>query len=123
MKKIILNLVIVIACTSAKAQLANNKWAGTLQLDQAVEVLLDFKKDTLDAISLADGQTLETMTFARKGDILTLKKVYGQSECNGNVVGKYKFELKDDIVSLMLVEDECYNRSSVLDKTKWNRKK
>jgi hypothetical protein len=89
MQKIIFSLLILIASTSVKAQLANKKWVGTLQLDQAIDVLLDFKKDTLDAISTADGQTLETMLFTVKGNILTLKKVYGQSDCGGDVIGKY----------------------------------
>jgi hypothetical protein len=123
MKKILFCLFILIACSAVKAQLANQKWIGTLQLDQAVDVLLDFKKDTVDAISTGDGRVLETMLFTAKDNMLTLKKVYGQSDCGGDVIGKYKFELKDDSISLMLVEDECFNRSSVLDKTKWNKQK
>ena len=122
MKKIIFSLFILVACTSLKAQIANNKWTGTLQFDQPTDVLLDFKKDTVEAISTGNGQTLETMTFTVKDNILTLKKVSGQSEC-GDIIGKYKFELKDDSISIMLVEDGCFNRASVLDKTKWNKQK
>ena len=123
MKKILFCVLISIAFTSVDAQLANKKWIGPLQLEQATEVTLDFRKDTLDAISNADGQMLETMLFTVKDSILSLKKLYGQSECGEGIIGKYKFQLKDDSISLLLVEDECPSRANILNKTIWNKKK
>jgi len=123
MKKIAFCVFILIVSMSVKAQLANRKWIGTLQLEQATEVTLDFRKDTLDAISNADGQMLETMLFTVKDSILSLQKLYGQSECAESIVGKYKFAMKDDSILLQLVEDECPTRASILNKTIWNKKK
>ena len=122
MKKIILFFLIVIACTSVKAQLANKKWNGTLQMDQPTEVTLEFKKDTLYAVTTGNGQLLETMTYTVKNKVLTLIKVAGQSEC-GETPGNYKFEIKNETLVLTVDKDECYNRSNVLDKTSWKKTK
>ena len=123
MKKIVFCLFVLIASVSLKAQLANKKWIGTLQLEQATEVTLDFRKDTLNAISNMDGQMLETMLFTVKDSILSLQKLYGQSECGEGIVGKYKFAMKNDSISLQLVDDQCPSRANILDKTIWNKKK
>jgi hypothetical protein len=123
MKQIFLLLLVLVVTTSVKAQLANKKWLGTLHLEQPTDVLLDFKKDSLAAITPANGKTLETMTFTVKGNILTLKKILGESECGVDIIGKYKFELKGNNLSLVLVQDDCYDRASALDKTNWNKQK
>ncbi len=122
MKKIILLLFIVTACIGANAQLSKTKWSGTLMLDQPVNITLDFAKDTLVAIT-PDGGTLETMTFTVKDNVLSITKAFGQSDCGTDVTGKYKFDIKADSMEFTLVEDICYNRAGVLDKTKWTKVK
>ncbi|MBL7763915.1 MAG: hypothetical protein JNL23_10860 [Chitinophagaceae bacterium] len=122
MKKIILFLFIVTAGIGANAQLSKTKWSGTLMLDQPVNITLDFAKDTLVAIT-PDGGTLETMTFTVKDNVLSITKAFGQSDCGTDVTGKYKFDIKADSMEFTLVEDICYNRAGVLDKTKWTKVK
>ena len=122
MKKIILFLFIVTAGIGANAQLSKTKWSGTLMLDQPVNITLDFAKDTLVAIT-PDGGTLETMTFTVKANVLSITKAFGQSDCGTDVTGKYKFDIKADSMEFTLVEDICYNRAGVLDKTKWTKVK
>lgn len=123
MKKIILSLIVAIACMATNAQVSKTKWTGTLMLEQPVEVTLDFAKDTLTAITNGDGQVLETMTFTVKDNVLSITKTAGQSDCGSDVAGKYKIAIKGDSMEMTLVEDACFNRAGVLDKTKWTKVK
>ena len=118
MKKIVFLAAIIFAGVSANAQLTNVKWKGVLQLDSPVDVIMDFRTDTLEAVTAEDGQILETMHFNVADTVLSIKKLSGQSEC-GESEAKYKFEIKDNELTLTLISDDCYNRSSVLDGTKW----
>ena len=122
MKKIIFLLCIVIAAVSANAQLAKTKWKGTLQLDNPIEVVFDFGKDSLSVYTVADNSALETMTFADSNNVLIIKKVYGQSDC-AETEGKYKYEIKNEELVLTLVTDDCTGRSQVLNNSKWLKSK
>jgi len=120
MKKIIFIAVIGFLGITANAQLANAKWKGTVQMDQQVDMFLSFKKDTLEAITVEDGQVIETMKFSIQDSVLSISKVFGQSECS-DAESKYKFEIKEDELTLTLVSDDCPDRSSVLDGSKWKK--
>lgn len=120
MKSILVLLFTFFAAASVNAQLANSKWRGTLQLDNPVEVIFDFGKDSLKCVVAADNSELETMNFSVKDSVLTLKKLYGQSNCD-TAEGKYKFAVKDTELTLWVMEDACTDRSSVLDNTKWKK--
>ncbi len=122
MKKIFFVLVISIAGLSAKSQLANHKFEGSIQLDnQPTDIILDFKKDSVDAIIKASGEVLETMLFTAKNGVVTFQKVSGKSECGTDIVGKYKFAQKGSDVTLMVTEDICGDRANVLDKSVWKK--
>jgi hypothetical protein len=124
MKKILLTIIVITACFAGKAQLANHKWVGSLPLDnQPTDVILDFKKDSVSAIIAASGESLEQMLYTVKKDVVTFQKVDGRSGCGTDVIGKYKFELKADSITLTLVEDICIDRAGVLDKSKWTKQK
>ena len=124
MKKALLSLAIVIACLSAKSQFANHKWEGSVEIDnQSTPVTLDFKKDTVDALVTPSGELIEKMTYTAKDGIVTFKKITGRSECGSDIVGKYKFAIKDDEVTLTVAEDICGNRAEVLDQSKWKKVK
>ncbi len=105
------------------AQLKNTKWQGTIQRDNKINVVFDYRKDTLDVSNSEDGSNIETMTYAIKDNVLTLQKIYGQSECDGTGTGKYKFEIKDDLLYFTLVSDACNDRSSALNNSKWSKMK
>jgi hypothetical protein len=124
MKKALLSFAIVIACFSAKSQLANHKWEGSIEMDnQQTPVTLDFKKDTVNALVTPDGDLIEKMTFTVKNGIVTFKKVTGRSECGTDVIGKYKFAIKNDEVTFTVAEDICGGRAEVLDQSKWKKVK
>jgi len=121
MKKIIFLLVISIASISVHAQLTDTKWKDTLKLDNPLEVFFSFAKDTLIVTAVADGSLIETMTYTVKDNVFTIQKVSGQSDCDSSSLGKYKFEINGDDMYVTLVSDDCTDRSSVLDKTKFVR--
>jgi len=120
MKKITLLLMVTIGALTTQAQLAKTKWKGTLQLDNPLEVIWDFGNDSLVVYALADNSALETMTFKDADKTLTIKKVFGQSDCTESE-GKYKYEIKNDELVLTLISDECTGRSSVLNNSKWGK--
>ena len=121
MKKITIFLLLAFAAVTTNAQFAKTKWKGTLQLDNPVDVVFDFGKDSLSVYTAADNAGLETMTYSAKDTVLSITKAYGQSSCDGQTTGKYKFEIKNDELTLTLISDDCADRSSVLNNTKWKK--
>jgi regulatory protein YycI of two-component signal transduction system YycFG len=123
MKKIIFIFLAYFATQAVSAQFSNKKFNGTLKLETDVEVVFNFKADTLNVYRALDSANLETMVFTANDTLLTLKKVEGQSSCDVNTLGKYKYVLKGDDLTFILFADDCTDRSSVLDNTKWTRMK
>ena len=123
MKKISFFLLLAFAALGAHAQLSKTKWKGTLQLENPIEVVFDFGKDSLTVYNTADNSGLETMSYTAKAGVLSIKKAYGQSSCDDQVTGKYKYAIKDGELSLVLVSDDCADRSGVLNNTKWKKTK
>ena len=124
MKKVLFSLIVITACISAKSQLANHKWQGTLQIDnQPTNVTLDFKKDTVNALFTDSGELLENMLYTAKSGVVTFQKVSGRSDCGSDIIGKYKFALKNDSVTLSVTEDICGDRAGALDKSVWKKAK
>jgi hypothetical protein len=119
MKKLF--FLFIISCVSmitAKAQLANTKWEGQIalpagngQLTPPIAVVWAFTKDTL-TVTYPDASE-EVMTYTTDNDMLMIKKISGNSPCDVGAAGKYQFQLKDDMFSISLVEDECEGRSHV----------
>jgi hypothetical protein len=121
MKKIIFFLLLSLASATVHAQLNNTKWKGTIQLENKVDVVFDYRQDTLTVSNNADNSNIETMTYAVKDSVITLHKIYGQSECNATVNGKYKYQIKDDSLYMILLSDSCKERSDVLNNSAWSR--
>ncbi len=119
MKKLLFILLVSFVSVAVHAQLADTKWKLTLKLDNPLDAVFTFGKDTLNVTAAADGSLVETMTYTVKDNILTIQKVSGQSDCEGSSIGKYKFEKKDNTLVVTLVSDDCADRSGVLDNTTW----
>jgi hypothetical protein len=120
-KMITLAFLVFFTAIAGRAQIANTKWTASLQLQQQVTVLFDFKKDTLRAITVADSTVIETMTYAVQDTAIQFKKISGQSECDSMVIGMYRFKIRANQLSLSLISDNCNDRSSVLDHTVWTK--
>ena len=94
MKQIICVLVIIFIGLNAQAQLTNTKWKATLQLDEPIDVVFNFSADTLNVTSADDNSDIEAMNYSLQDTVLTLRKLYGQSQCDTSAVGNYSYKVK-----------------------------
>ncbi|GEO10429.1 hypothetical protein [Segetibacter aerophilus] len=111
-------LLITLVSGSIKAQLANSKWKGVLELGSPVNVSFEFGKDTLAVMNLDQSSVLETMIYKVTNSTFTLVKVSGQSDCETSTIGKYKYEIKENTLILTTIEDVCEDRGPVLNNLK-----
>ncbi|MCW3106333.1 MAG: hypothetical protein JWQ09_839 [Segetibacter sp.] len=114
-KSVICLLLITLVSGSIKAQLASSKWKGVIKVDDTINVTFAFGKDTLTVVNLDENSILETMVYTATNSTFTLQKISGQSDCGNSTIGKYKYQIKGNALSMTLVEDACDDRSSVLD--------
>jgi hypothetical protein len=117
-------IVILAVCLAfsgvAKSQIQNTRWERTLPINGDVNSILDFRDDTASLYTVADSSIVEVMTYSHTDSSVTLLKLYGQSECD-SLPGKYRFAISNDSLTLTMISDQCYDRSSVIDGTKWKR--
>ncbi len=107
MKTIALLLFLTATCSMASAQLTNTKWTGVLTVPDAIDVVLDFKKDVVDVLISSSGEVVETMAYTASTDTLTLRKVSGESSCDATSVAKLTFAVAADKLSITPVSDDC----------------
>jgi hypothetical protein len=121
MKKFVLIFIAFFAIALPHAQLTNSRWKSTVIIDAPVNAIFDFRKDTCMVYTVADSTMIETMIYSKDDTSFTLKKIDGQSDCDNNTPGKYRFKISNDILYLKMIADDCYDRSSVIDSTKWTK--
>jgi hypothetical protein len=116
---------LVFACflfiSATKAQLANTTWQGLIKGDAPRRVLLEFKKDSLNLMNVADSALQEKMLCSVTGNSFLVFKVNGVSDCDNTTPGKYQFEIKKDSLFISLISDKCDDRSSAINGTKYIR--
>ena len=103
------------------AQLGNTRWKTTLQINGPVNAIFEFKKDIALVYTVADSTVIETMSFSTDDSAVTLVKTDGQSDCDGSTPGRYHYKLTGDSMFLTLVKDDCPDRSSVIENTRWEK--
>jgi hypothetical protein len=124
MKKTIAFLFVSLcAGTMTQAQLAHTKWKNTMMIPEAVECFIDFAKDTVKIIVADEDALIETMSFTIKNDTLTIVKLSGLSPCDTETSGKYKFEVKDDRLTIVPISDDCQGRLEAFLPDAWIRQK
>ena len=105
--------IFILPALSWKDPAANNlvktKWRGVILVPTPIDGLFEFRKDSL--LLYSNDKVVETMSYETKGDTLLLKKLSGASPCNDEV-GKYKCEIKDNVLTLTVLKDDCTVRSS-----------
>lgn len=122
MKKIIfLTPMLFLLITTVSAQLANTKWHGIANTNQPIDLLMVFQNDTAKAFMLPDSAYLAGMSYIIHDSVISFKKVGGGIPCESNVVGKYKFVIKDNILSFYLIEDDCIARAYQLNKAMYEK--
>ena len=111
MKKVLFSALFFLTLgLAAQAQLAQTKWKGPLQIPDHEDGWLSFKKDTLDVFIQNGDFLLESMTYTIVRDTMFLKKISGQSQCDPNVAGSYKWSLKDNNLYITPIKDDCDER-------------
>jgi len=121
MRSFSLVAAIFLSISATKAQLANTTWQGLIKGDAPRRVLLEFKKDSLNMLSVGDSTLQEKMMCAISGNSLLLFKVNGVSDCDNTTPGNYQFEIKKDSLFISLISDKCDDRSSAINGTKFIR--
>ena len=115
MKKIMLVgcSVILSMTTFSQHQIRNTKWKGHIEVPQSLDIVLDFRNDSLIATS-AEGMELEIMFFSQSKDTLQLRKLNGQSPCDHVTEGFYLlvWVATGDKLVLQMIKDDCKARSS-----------
>ena len=124
MKKIIgVSLLAVLLASGVFAQLTDTKWKSTMNIPDPMETFLQFKKDTVLLSVVADGTLVETMTYSISNDTLRLTKISGMSPCSDNIIGLYRFELKEDKLTITPISDDCSERSNAFKPEAWIKEK
>lgn len=114
MNKMMITMIAIFMACSVNAQFSNTKWKGTLDIDGGMNVVFQFKSDTLNVVNAYDNTNLETMKYKVDGKIMTIKKLYGESQCDDTALGKYKYAIVKDEMKLNLISDDCYDRSNAI---------
>lgn len=105
---------------ASKAQLENTRWRNTLNVPDPIDCEFVFKKDTLEAYTVANGQMIEAMSYKLSKDTLRIVKISGTSPCS-DVVGIYKAVLKDNQLTITPIDDPCVERSGAFRPEPWIR--
>lgn len=119
MKKILSLLAFLILSSALFAQLESTRWKSRVIIGNPVNVILDFKKDTVSLYNLADSSVIEIMNYTSDDTSFTLTKIDGQSDCDNSTPGKYSYKVIYGVMEMKMLSDNCYDRSSVIDNTKW----
>lgn len=94
---------------NANQQIQNTSWKGTFFVPSPQECIMTFTSDT--AYLKINGESIETSTFTINGDTLTFHKVSGGSPCGMDIIGIYKMDIKDDLLTISVIEDDCQARA------------
>lgn len=113
MGKLFITLVVSLTALTVNAQLSNSKWKGTLNINGGMGVQFSFYNDTLDVSNAESGESLETMKYSTTDSVLTLVKLYGNSQCD-TAEGKYKYSIAENEMTLSLISDDCPDRSGAI---------
>lgn len=122
-KTISLCFLFVFAATSINAQLTDTKWKNSMNIPDPMETFLNFKKDTVLLSIVADGTLVETMSYTISNDTLRLIKISGMSPCSDNLTGLYRFEIKEDKLTITPISDDCSERSNAFKPEPWIKEK
>lgn len=112
MKSYILIIVIILLGIPGISQtIANSKWKSVFLIPHAVDVVLDFKKDTL-YLTFEKGERMGTIIFSHRNDTLMITKISGASPCPEQSTGLYRVEWLKNGEKFLLhgISDECEGR-------------
>ncbi len=119
-KGLLLIFIIIVSSNSINAQLKNTSWKGVFTVPQPTECIMVLKEDTFFLVfasgfnpnKIDPDYILETSTYKIDLDTLTIQKVTGKSPCSEDIIGKYSFEIKNDMLYIQVMDDVCSQRAS-----------
>lgn len=97
---------------AAKAQLKNTEWVGKIAAPAEVEVVLQFKSDTLQIVIAGTDNVIESMKYSVKDDVITINKILGGSPCSNDQTATLKYIIKNDHLMIVTVNDPCDDRKN-----------
>ena len=112
MKKIFVIFFCMLFAFTTKAQLENTSWSATFYIPDAMPMVLQFKTDMLVLKVAETGDNFEVMHYTIKNDTLSYTKISGNSDCGPEQKAVYKIEIKDDLLFLTVINDECEGRAN-----------
>ena len=112
MKPFIIIAAFFMLTITANAQLINTNWKGTIMAPSEVNVVLQFKKDTLNIVVAGTGNVIESMKYSVKDDVITINKIAGGSPCSNDVTATIKYAVKDTTLILVPLSDPCDERKN-----------
>jgi hypothetical protein len=121
MKYLTLLFAIVTFSSSLFAQPENTRWKARLDINGPINVIFDFKKDSAFLYTVADSTMIEFMSYVKTDTSFTLLKIGGQSDCDNITPGKYSFRLDNDTMYIQMITDDCPDRSSVINNSRWTK--
>ena len=119
-KKLLLILLIIVSSKTINAQLKNTSWKGDFMVPQPTECIMIFKEDTSFLVfasgfnpdKIDPANIIETMSYKIDHDTLSLQKLSGGSPCSEDIIGKYSFAIKNDLMYIQVINDDCPQRAS-----------
>jgi hypothetical protein len=123
MKKFVFGLLVVVAISWQVKQgtsLSNTKWSGSMNVPDPMGVTLEFKKDTFTVF--IGEEIVEAMSYKVKGDTLSITKLFGSSPC-GEEEGKYKYTIKEDLLTITAIEEACEPRAAAFSPAGYKKEK
>lgn len=121
MKKTIILLLAAVISGTGFSQLKNSMWKGTVKGDNPRNVILDFRKDTVLLYTVSDSEMVERMTYTSTGSTFTVIKIDGQSDCDHGSPDAYNYKMQNGKMLVTLSKDQCADRYTALDSTKWSK--
>lgn len=96
----------------AQKPLAGTAWVGIASIPEPVEIVLQFKQDTVFMFVKGSKQLAETMHYTQKGNNqYTWQKISGGSPCDTQTPGTWAYKIKKDEIMFTPVDDPCPGRT------------
>lgn len=113
MRQLLFTVLIVVLFLSwnvpANNPLQNTQWAGKVNIPDPADGIFVFNADT--STLYVGGSLIEASLYKVAGDTLKFVKANGMSSCNYSDTGYYKINIKDSVLTITLIKDNCADRS------------
>ena len=115
-----LGFILTVMSTAVQAQsFKNTSWRTFIGEPLHDSITIHIRTDS-SFVTTSDGSVVVKSVCKISEDSLTISDYDGQYACQ-DMTGRYKVSLKDDIMTLVLVDDACEGRANNLNNSKWRK--